>query len=106
MATTTSETNPLFENGDMVTILDGTDIPEYFGNFVSDMKKIVGEVGIISDYLGERKGYKAYRIRKIDGNLYRFIFDERGLEKTNIKESIDTSPEKLKAILGVGVSIK
>ena len=101
-----SEKVPEFEIGDVVQILDGAEVPDYFGTFVSSMQNIVGQIGVISDFLGERDGYKGYRVRKVSGDLYRFIFDSRGLKKTNLHEPTDFTPDMLKEILGTEIIIK
>ena len=64
-----------FKVGDKVRILDGSCIKHYYGNWVPDMKKLVGREGIIK---GIASNKKAYWVEGIDINNY--IFDERGLE--------------------------
>lgn len=105
-ATVDNKATDEFEVGDIVLILDGTNIPGYFGNFVTSMHKLVGQTGVIADYLGERDGFKGYRVRKANGDLYRFIFDGRGLEKTKLKTAEDLSLSELSEILGAEVIIK
>lgn len=68
-----------FKKGDKVRILDGSNIGNYTGGWVSDMNKYVGEVATIEsvdpNYLNGRVGY--------DVQESIFTYDERGLELVN-----------------------
>lgn len=64
-----------FKVGDKVRILDGSCIKCYYGNWIPDMKKLVGREGIIK---GIASNKKAYWVEGID--IKNYIFDERGLE--------------------------
>ena len=60
--------------GDRVRILDGSNIPDYAGNWVSDMKKYVGKITEVT-----RKTISYETGVKLEGNSW--TWDIRGLEK-------------------------
>lgn len=75
-----------FKIGDKVRILDGSNIKDYIGDWISvSMEKYVGTIAIISDIVSDDIDGVSYRLR----DNY-FLFDERGLElvETSISEEL------------------
>lgn len=66
-----------FKKGNKVKVLDGSEIKDYTGNFIEEMKKYVGSTRTIRDVF-KYGGKPAY---KLDNCLY--TFDERGLAPVN-----------------------
>lgn len=73
-----------FKVGDVVRVLDGKDIADYTGGWVSDMKRHIGKclavTEILPDYAGV--GKNGYKLDTDD--FFQYVFDERGLELVKI----------------------
>ena len=63
-----------YKVGDTVIILDGSDIADYTGGFILEMKEQVGRVATVREAFQFKSGRPAYRLSKIA-----FTWDERGL---------------------------
>ena len=74
-----------YKIGTEVTVISGSDIPEYFGDWVEDMDGYVGTNAKVTDIV-KADGVIGYMLDGID-----FVFDERGLDgesNVEVKEPI------------------
>lgn len=69
-----------FDMGDKVRVLDGSNIPEYLGNWNPVMSMAIGMTGTINNVIVCSDGRVGYFL-----DCLTLLFDERGLEKVEEK---------------------